>query len=175
MKIVSLLFFQTATALFAVAGYAFGLPELAAVGFVLGALSVAAFVAAERPFLYHALFGLYGALTGVYALLHMPTWACAGALASALIGWDAAQTAPRVAAAPPESRIRFAVSYTLRSAALGALGVVLVLAAGWIRISLTFGTGLALSFAAFLLATWFLRGLSHREKNDDATSSDRRR
>jgi hypothetical protein len=174
MSIVSLLFFEIATAVLASAGAAFGLPEFMIGALVLGALAVPTLLFGGSALL-HVLFGLYAAAAGLFGLFRIPPLFCAGALAAALVAWDAARVASRVDAAAPPERIRFAVTYAFRSAALAGLGVLLVFTTGAIRVRLTFGSGLALSIAALVLAALFLGTLRRAQaaRSDDATG-DRR-
>ena len=165
MRVVSLVFFEIATVILAVSGAAVGMSEFAIAALVLGAVPVATFVFGT-PALTHATFGLYSAAVAVFGLFHMPPLVCAGALAAALVGWDAALTAARVADAAATESVRFALRYTARSAALAAIGVLLVFAAGTIRIRLTFGFGLALSLAVLVLATLFLGSLHRSAKRE---------
>ena len=165
MRVVSLVFFEIATVILAVAGALVGLSEFAIASLVLGALPVATFVLGTSA-LTHATFGLYAAAVAVFGLFHMPSLVCAGAIATALVGWDAALTAPRVADAASADDIRFALRYTARSASLAAIGVLLVYAAGAIRIRLTFGFGLGLSVAVLVLAALFLRSLRRTEAHE---------
>ena len=171
MKITSLLFFEIAAAALTAAGYSYGLPELATTSIFLGALSLLAF-AFFRPAFVHATLGLYGIITGVFGLFHMPPLLCAGALAAALIGWDAGLIAPQVSGASAEDRRRFALGYALRTLAVVCLGILLVAAAGTIRVSLTFGSGLGLSFAVLVLAAFFLRTLRRAEASDNDARPD---
>jgi predicted lysophospholipase L1 biosynthesis ABC-type transport system permease subunit len=171
MRIASLLFFEIAAATLTATGYSHGLPELATTSIFLGVL---AFFAFFRPAFVHATLGLYGILTGVFGLFHMPPLLCAGALTAALLGWDAGLIAPQVSRASAEDRRRFALVYTLRALALAAIGILLVAAAGTMRISLTFGSGLGLSFAVLVLAALFIRTLHRAEASESDARSDRK-
>ncbi len=172
MRIASLCFFGIATALLAMGGAVYGLFELTLASLVLGGMAVFAF-AFGRPILVHALFGLYGVTTALFGLFRVPPLLCAAALAAALVGWDAALVAPRIADAPPEARGRFALRYALRSTGLAVAGVLLVLAAGTIHVALTFGSGLALSLAVLVVAALFLRILRRTgaHENDEPPES----
>jgi len=171
MKITSLLFFELAAAILTTAGYSYGLSELATASIFLGALAFLAF-AFFKPAFAHATLGLYGIVTGAFGLFHMPPLLCAGALAAALIGWDAGLIAPQVSSASAEDRRRFALGYVLRTLAVVCLGILLVAAAGTIRVSLTFGSGLGLSFAVLVLAAFFLRTLRRAEASDNDARPD---
>ena len=173
MKITSLLFFEIAATILTTAGYAYGLPELAAASIFLGALAFLAF-SFFKPAFVHATLGLYGITTGMFGLFHMPPLLCAGALAAALIGWDAGLIAPQVSSASAEDRRRFALGYTLRTFAVACLGILLVAAAGTIRVALTFGSGLGLSFAVLVLAAFFLRTFRRVEASDNHVRPDRK-
>ena len=173
MKITSLLFFEIAAATLAAAGYSYGLPELGTASVFLGALSLFAF-AFFRPTFVHAVLGLYGIMTGVFGLFHMPPLLCAGALAAALIGWDAGLIAPQVWSASAQDRRRFALGYALRAVAPAAIGILLVAAAGMIRVSLTFSSGLGLSFVVLVLAALFLRTLRRADASEPDAHSDRK-
>jgi len=158
MKVASLLFFEMATAILAAAGFTYGLPELAIAGLGLG--GVALFVVVfHRATLVNAMLALYSIATCVFGLLHMPPLFCAGAMAAALIGWDTGLLVPLVSSASASDRLRFAVGYTLRASILAGIGVLLVAAARLVRVPLTFGSGVGLSLAVFLLAAFFLRAL----------------
>jgi hypothetical protein len=168
MKVTSLLFFETTALVLASAGYAYGLHELAMASILLGALAAPALVFLGATFV-HVTLGLFAALTAVFGLFRLPPLLCAGALAAALIGWDARLLAPQVSSASPEDRRRFAASYALRAGATSCLGLLLIWAAGSIHVSLTFGSGLVLSFAVLVLAALFLRTLRRVEaSNSDA-------
>jgi len=166
MRLSSLLFFEISSAVLATGGAVHGLPELSIVAVVLAGLAVAMF-ALGPPLLAHVMLGLYGITVCLFGLFRFPPLLCAGALAAALIGWDAALAAPSVARASPDDRRRFAIAYTLRSAALVAVGILLVAAAGTIRVSLTFGTGFGLSFVVLVLAALFLRTLRGANTSSD--------
>jgi len=171
MRIASLLFFEIAAATLTATAYSYGLPELAATSIFLGVLSLLVFF---RPALVHPALGLYGIVAGVFGLFHMPPLLCAGALTAALLGWDAGLIAPQVSRASAEDRRRFALGYALRALALAAVGILLVAAAGTIRISLTFGAGLGLSFAVLVLAALFIRTFHRAEPPETDPRSDRK-
>ena len=171
MKITSLLFLEIATATLTATGYLYGLPELATASIFLGALALLAFVLFKPAFL-HATLGLYGIIVGVFGLFNMPPLLCAGALAAALIGWDAGLIAPQVSSASAEDRRRFALGYALRTLAVVCLGILLVAATGTVRVSLTFGSGLGLSFAVLVLAALFLRTLRRAQASDNDARPD---
>ncbi len=173
MRIASLLFFETAAAILAAAGFRYGLTELAAAGLCLGGFAVFA-IAFLRPALLTALFGLFSVLVGVFGLFHVPPLFCAGALAAALIGWDTGRLASRGVDASARDRFRFALAYALRAAGLVGIGVLLVAAAGTIRLSLTFGSGLGLSLAVLVLAALFLRSLRRAGPSGRDAPTDRR-
>jgi len=169
MKVASLLFFEIAAATLAVAGYLHGFPELAIAGLGLG--GVALFVVVfHRTTLVNAMLALYSIVTCVFGLLHMPPLFCAGAMAAALIGWDIGLLVPLVSSASTADRLWFAVGYTLRAAVLTGIGVLLVAVARLVRVPLTFGSGVGLSLAVFLLAAFFLRAL-RRTLPERGTSS----
>jgi len=173
MKIASVLFFELAAGTLAIAGYLYSLPELAIASILLGGLTALGLLFL-RPAFGHAVFILYGALTAVFGLFRMPPILCAGALAAALIGWDARRIAPQVSAASLGDRRRFAIVYSLRAVALAGIGVLLVAAAGTIRISLTFGSGLGFSFAVLVLAALFLRVLRRDRNSGEAKHGEDR-
>jgi hypothetical protein len=170
MKITSLLFFVIAAATLTSTGYAYGFPELAAAGIFLGVLPFFAF-SFLGPASVHAMLGLYGLVTGLFGLFHMPPLLCAGALGAAVIGWDAGLIAPALSSASAEDRRRFALGYAPRALASTCLGVLLVAAAGAIRVTLPFGAGLGLSFAVLILAALFLRSLRRIEASDSGERS----
>jgi hypothetical protein len=171
LKITSLLFFEIAAATLTAAGYSYGLPELATTSVFLGALTLLAF-AFFRPASVHGTLGLYSIITSVFGLFHMPPLLCAGTLAAALIGWDAGLIALQISSASAEDRRRFALGYTLRALALAAIGILLVAAAGTIRVSLTFGSGLGLSLVVLVLAALFLRTLRRVDASETDARSD---
>lgn len=171
MKVASLAFFEIATAILAVAGYVHDLPELAIASLCLGGLTLLA-VIFLRTTLINTMLGLYAIVTGVFGLFHMPSLFCAGALAAALVGWDAGLLAPQVTSASAQDRSRFAIGYTLRASVLAGVGVLLVAAARVVRVSLTFGSGIVLSLAVFLLAALFLRTLRQALPERGGSDSD---
>ena len=173
MRIASLLFFELAAAILTTAGYSYGLPELATASILLGALAFLAF-AFFRPAFAHATLGLYGIITSLFGLFHIPPLLCAGALAAAVAGWDAGLIAPQVSNASAKDRRRFALGYVLRTLAVACLGILLVAVAGSIRVSLTFGSGLGLSFAVLVLGAFFLRTLRRPEASGDDARPDRK-
>ena len=158
MRTVSLLFFEAAALALAAGAYVGTLPELMAMGLALGALAILPFVF-PRHSLVHSLLALHAAAAGTLALLHSPQLLCVGAMAASLAGWDAGLIATHVSAASAEDRRRFGLQYALRAGAFASLGVLLVAAARTIRVSLGFGSGLALSLAVLILATLFVRTL----------------
>jgi hypothetical protein len=171
MKITSLLFFEIAAATLTVTGYAYGLLELAAAGLFLGVLPLFA-LPSLRPGFVHAMLGFHAVVTGLFGLFHMPPLVCAGALGAAVIGWEAGLIAPRLSSASIEDRRRFALGYALRALTSICLGVLLVAAAGAVRIPLPFGAGLGLSFAALVLAALFLLSLRRIEPPDSSERSE---
>jgi len=172
MRIASLLSFMAGGVTLAAAGFAYGLPELGIVGLVLAALSPVVLGFGRMP-LVHGLFALNALSAGAIGLFHLPPVLCAGVVAAALIGWDTHRGAPSVAKAPQGARRWFARTYAIRAAAVTGLGVLLVGAAGTVRIPLTFGTGLALSFAVLVLAALFLRSLRRAALKENSARSDR--
>ena len=163
MRIAVLFFFGIATTLLAVAGSVRGLSELAMASCLIAGLPLLA-VTLHRTSLVHASLALYAALTAVFGLFGMPAPICAGALAAALVGWDAWLQAPHVARASAELRARFAVAYGLRATGVAGIGVLLVGLAGTVRLSLTFGWAFGLSFVVLILAAFFLRSLGRSVK-----------
>ena len=172
MKVASLLFFETSTAILAVAGFTYGLPELAIAGLGLGGVALAA-VVFYKTTLVNAMLALYSIVACVFGLFHMSPLFCAGALAAALIGWDAGLLVPLVSSASPAERLRFAIGYTVRAAVLAGIGVLLVAGARMVRVPLTFGSGVGLSLVVFLLAAFFLRTLRHVLPERGPSSGDR--
>jgi len=160
MRVASLLFFEIATAILAVGGFAHGLPELAIAGLGLGAVALVVAVF-HRTTLVNAMLALYSIVICVFGLFHISPLFCAGAMAAALVGWDAGLLVLLVSSASREDRLRFSLPYTLRAASLAGIGILLVAAAGAVRVSLTFGSGVGLSLAVLLLAAFFLRTLRH--------------
>lgn len=172
MKVASVFFFEIATAILAVAGSLHDLPELAIAGLCIGVLALLAVVFYTTT-LVNAMLALYSITTCVFGLFHMPPLFCAGAMAAALIGWDAGLLVSLVSRASAKDRLRFAIGYTLRAAVMAGIGVVLVAAARMVRVPLTFGSGVGLSLAVFLLAAFFLRSLRHALPERGASSSDK--
>ena len=122
------------------------------------------------PFMEAAL-GLTKPQAGIIASINFLGYLL-GALAAALIGWDAGLIAPQVSSASTKDRRRFALGYTLRTLAVVCLGILLVAAAGTIRVSLTFSSGLGLSFAVLVLAAFFLQTLRRAEASDNDARPD---
>jgi membrane protein implicated in regulation of membrane protease activity len=173
MKTTSLLFFELAAATLTATAYAYGTPELAAASVLLGALSLLS-LAFFRPAFVHAMLGLYAVVAGLFGLLHMPPLLCAGAVGAVVAGWDAGLIAPQLSRASAENRRHFALGYALRALVGICLGILLVAAAGAIQLSLTFGSGLGLSFAVLVLAALFLRSLRGIEASDDGERLERK-
>jgi len=164
MRVISVVFFGLAAAIIAGTGYGFGLPELGVVGVFLAALSLVG-LAGIRSELYHVLLVLFAAAACAMGLFRLPPLLCAAAMAAAIIGWDTGRIRPLLQGASVHDRRHFAFSYVARVVPVGVFALVLVFAAGRIRIPLSFGAGLALSFAALVLAALFLRALPRREKH----------